>query len=198
LAETDEELIRRFNRTREDAAFMQLMERYLPRMRRLLCLILSGTAEDREDAEQEILVALYGDLPRFRFHSAFGTYFYRYCRNKAVDLIRRNERERRRFRAMKLHVRTQPAFEPSAEKLYLDGETNEEVIDAVMSLPVGERALIFLKDSEGLSIREIADILSIPEGTVKSRLHRARDRAVAQLQARRNTGARPSRQRGVK
>lgn len=182
-ADTDEEIVRRYCETGDQRFFVELMGRYANRLRRLLCTVIPGAPEDREDAEQEILSSLYIDLKRFRFQSTFSTYFYRYCRNKAIDLIRRNQRERRKVAALKLHVRT-ATFPVSAEDVVVRNERESEVIAAVMELPADDRALLFLKESEGLSVADIAQILTIPEGTVKSRLHRARNRAIAILQLR--------------
>ena len=78
---------------------MELVERHLPRIRRLLAALLNGSAEDMADAEQEILVGLWVGLDRFRFASSFRTFLYRFCRNKAIDLLRREGRHRRRGEA---------------------------------------------------------------------------------------------------
>ena len=68
---------------------MELVERHLPRVRRLLAALFNGSPEDMADAEQEILVGLWVGLDRFRFTASFRTWLYRYCRNKAIDLLRR-------------------------------------------------------------------------------------------------------------
>ncbi|HUX12104.1 MAG TPA: sigma-70 family RNA polymerase sigma factor [Spirochaetia bacterium] len=186
-AKTDEDLVREFCKTQDEAAYIELMNRYLTKMRRLLFSVLPGSPEDREDAEQEILAALFFDLPRFRFGSAFGTFFYRYVRNKAVDLVRKNQREHRRVRAFRMEARSGVASASSPEDSLLLRESAQEVLDAVLALPDAERTLLFLKDSEELSVKQIAAVMSIPEGTVKSRLHRARERVAAALSSTRTS-----------
>ena len=96
---SDEELARRFVATADHGTFVALVERHLPAVRRLLAGLFNGVAEDIEDAQQEILATLYVGMDRFRFQSSFRTYFYRLCRNTAIDMLRRKGRERRRVEA---------------------------------------------------------------------------------------------------
>ncbi len=178
---SDEALVRLYHETREDRPYILLMNRHLPKIRRLLYTLLPGSSEDREDVEQEILAALYFDLPRFRFGSAFSTLVYRYARNKAVDRIRKNQRERKKFLAASLEAYTAASSAESPEELLLTAESARELLEAVLSLPLEERIPLFLKESEGLSVKEISEVLRIPSGTVKSRLHRARGRVADRL-----------------
>ena len=72
-------------------------------MRRLLFGLFRGHREDMEDAEQEILLALYRSLSGFRFESGFKTYLYRFTRNKAIDIIRKKKRDRTVLQRWKVH-----------------------------------------------------------------------------------------------
>ncbi len=124
------------------------------------------------DAEQEILVGLWVGLDRFRFDSSFRTYLYRFCRNKAIDLLRREGRHRRRVEAAQRAAATTAPADPG------EGLEREErricVHRALGTLAANEPMLVVLKDVEEMSIEDISAAMSLPAGTVKSRLHRAR------------------------
>jgi RNA polymerase sigma-70 factor (ECF subfamily) len=143
-------------------------------VRRLLAALLNGSAEDMADAEQEILAGLWVGLDRFRFASSFSTFLYRFCRNKAIDLLRRESRHRRRARAAAAAALTGPVAHPA------DGLEREdrcrEVAEALGRLGLEARLLVVMKDVEGMSIQDIAASLGLREGTVKSRLHRSREK----------------------
>ena len=155
-------------------AFVELVERYLPRIRRLLAALFNGSVEDMADAEQEILVGLWTGLGRFRFASSFRTYLYRSCRNKAIDQLRREGRHRRRIEAVRREAATAALADPRDG---LDREERRIVMRrALGSLPPEERMLVVMKDVEEMSVEEISAAMSLPAGTVKSRLHRVRAR----------------------
>jgi RNA polymerase sigma-70 factor (ECF subfamily) len=155
------------------------MERHLPRIRRLLAALCNGSGEDMADAEQEILVGLWIGLDRFRFASSFRTYLYRFCRNKAIDLLRREGRHRRRIEAVCREAAAAVPVDPR------DGLEREErrilMRRALATLVPRDRLLVVMKDVEELSIEEIAAAMSLPVGTVKSRLHRARGKLARSL-----------------
>jgi RNA polymerase sigma-70 factor (ECF subfamily) len=158
---------------------VELVERYLPRVRRLLAALLNGSAEDMADAEQEILAGLWVGLDRFRFASSFRTYLYRFCRNKAIDLLRREGRHRRRVEAAREAAVTAAVANPG------DGLEGEErlrrVGRALGTLAPDERAIVVMKDVEGMSVEEISAAMGLPGGTVKSRLHRVRRKLAQSL-----------------
>ena len=158
---------------------MALAERHLPRIRRLLAALLNGSAEDMADAEQEILVGLWVGLDRFRFASSFRTFLYRFCRNKAIDLMRSEGRHRRRIEAARGAAATAAAADPG------DGLEREErarrVERALGTLAPDERMLVVMKDVEEMSIEDISAAMGLPAGTVKSRLHRVREKLARRL-----------------
>ena len=161
---------------------MTLAGRYRDRLRRLLWVILRSV-EDVEDAEQEVLVGLYGSLGSFRFRSSFRTFLYRFARNKALDLRRRRSREQRRLEAAGRAARLQAAADaPDDPDLGLEREERRRALWAALGcLSDRERVLVLLKDVEDWSIEEIGSALSLPGGTVKSSLHRARGKLLALL-----------------
>ncbi len=144
-------------------------------MRGILWAVFNGGVEDIEDAEQEILAALFRDLPRFRFRSSFATYFYRFCRNRAIDLLRKSRREARTVQAAgAAALAAAPAGDP--EERVLAREDRARISAALARLSEDERLLIAMREGEGMGVEEIAGLLRVPAGTVKSRLFRARER----------------------
>lgn len=196
---TDEELVRRYRRTREPELFETLVRRHIGSVRRLL-VVIAGP-EDREDLEQEILADLYLALPRFRGDSRFSTFLYRFTRNKTIDYIRKRARRRKRgplgVVAPEADVeaiggpdaiagRAAIAGGVAARQVdpvhsVIDAETAATVRAVLATLPEEERTMIYLKDGEDRSIREVAEVIGVPEGTIKSRLSRTRRKLARML-----------------
>lgn len=167
----DEVLIRRFVETGESDTFVTLLTRHLPFLRKLLFGLLNGNREDMQDVEQEILAALWSQLPRFRFNCTFSTYLYRFARNKAVDHIRKAARHRRAVDAV---GRQCPNEQEAHQDWVRRWEERDTVLGLLSRLSEDERVLVTLKELDGRSIAEIAEITGTAVGTVKSRLHRIR------------------------
>ena len=170
----DDELIRRFVEGGDRAAFESLVRRHTLRIRRLLYGLFGGNREDMEDAEQEVITALFRSLPRFGFRSSFPTFLYRLTRNRAIDLIRRRERERRSLRRLAGGLDPNGAQHP--EEIAVAEVARGQALSLLATLPAGQRAVVLLREVEGLSVEEVARVMGVPKGTVKSRLHRARRR----------------------
>lgn len=168
---TDEELVARY--LQGDAeAFNTLAGRYQERMQRLAMRLL-GNSEDALDAVQETMVHLLRSLPSFQGQARFSTWLYRLAVNTCIDC--------RRHRGRSAPTVTLDSAEPRSEELTEDPDVHcekgfrEVVIDqALKALPGPQRLLIVLRDKEELPYEEIAAILNIEVGTLKSRLHRAR------------------------
>jgi RNA polymerase sigma-70 factor (ECF subfamily) len=170
----DAVLIRRFLQSGETVIFRALVERHLPSIRRVLYTLFNGQKEEMEDAEQEIILVLFQRLKDFQFRSSFRTYFYSLARNKAVDLLRGRRSRQRALARFRMGMWNRP--DPDPEEQILEREERETLLAAFQILPVRERQLIMMKDIEGFSLAEMAQILKVPLGTVKSGLHRAREK----------------------
>jgi len=142
-------------------------------IRRLLAGLLRGEREELEDAEQEVLLSVSRSLPGFRFQSSLATWIYSLARRRALDLLRSGHRRRQGLERLRLLPADPPAdpLEP-----LLAGERSARLLRAFRSLSAGDRQLVMMRDVEGFSLGEIAGLIRAPEGTVKSRLHRARAR----------------------
>ena len=147
-------------------AFERLVRMYQPLVWRFLRHLLRDEAL-AEDVTQETFVRLYQRLPSFRFRCKFSSWVFRVARNAGIDAIRSRERRDRLARAL-----PQPTSAPTPE-------TSAEVQAAVDSLTPKLREALLLIEVFGLSYREAAEVLRVPDGTVKSRVFQARQRLAA-------------------
>jgi len=182
---TDEDLVRSFVQQDEGSAFDELVRRHLGLIRRLLYGILAGNEEDIQDAQQEVLLALYRGLRGFRGRAAFRTWLYRFVMNRGIDHLRRITRARARDE--RLIAQTDPGADPGktdpAQGVLLE-ERRREIAAALQELRREQRVLLVMREVEGMEVRDMAQALGIPAGTVKSRLHRSRS-ALAEILRRR-------------
>jgi RNA polymerase sigma-70 factor (ECF subfamily) len=171
----DSELVLRW-RAGDASAFESLVRRHERRVFSLVFRML-GSREEAEDVAQEAFLALHRHGHRFRGEARFSTFVYRVAANAALN--RRRSLGRRRAREEALAKRQDagddlPAAPRDPEDAAAGGQIQQRVQTALLALPQDLRAAIVLYDLEGQSYGEIARVLRIPEGTVKSRIHRAR------------------------
>ncbi|MDR7522345.1 MAG: sigma-70 family RNA polymerase sigma factor [Armatimonadota bacterium] len=136
---------------------------------------ITGNREDAVDAAQDAFVRAYQALPRFREDAAFGTWLYRIATNAALDLVRR------RPPVPPVEVPANHPVPDSPEAAAHRREIGRRVQAALAHLPPEFRATVVLRDLQGLSYRDVARILQVPIGTVRSRLARGREALRAQL-----------------
>ena len=170
-SDSDFELIHRFVDSGDNDAFRQLVERHLTSLRRLLYVLFKGNRHDMEDAEQEILLALYQNIRSFRFQSSFATFFYRFSRNKAIDLLRQKAKERRRSEQANISLFKRTQSDP--ENVLIKKQESAILWAAFNRLKEREKLLVLMRYVEELSIAEISDITGLRNGTIKSGLHRS-------------------------
>ena len=161
------------------SAFEPLVERYRQRVWRLAYQLLHDR-EEAWDCAQEAFVRAFHSLPSFRGHAAFYTWLFRITVNVATDRQRARGAQARAFGAERLSEeewkRTMPDPGARPDQAAVQSEQRERIRQALNGLPPKARTIIMLSDVEGLSYREIADVLGCPIGTVMSRLHNARKR----------------------
>ncbi|MDI3269453.1 MAG: sigma-70 family RNA polymerase sigma factor [Bacillota bacterium] len=159
------------------AAFEELIARHQLKVYHL-ALRLTGDAEDAADMAQEAFLKAFLSLPTFRGDASFGTWLHRITTNVCLDEYRRRQRRPKvvdvRPHEGELDEVDWPDPQPGPETLVLRKEHRQELERALLSLPDEFRVPLVLRDVEGMSYGFIAQTLQIPEGTVKSRLHRAR------------------------
>jgi RNA polymerase sigma-70 factor (ECF subfamily) len=165
-------------RTGDETAFGELMQRhYGPVFRRVVSFLRHE--EDARDLCQDIWLAVWRELPRFRGDSRFQTWLFPLVTRRAIDHLRKRRRWYARFLPFLDGTDEAPAFEPadpspSAPSLLERGERREAFEQALASLPPELRAVLALRELDGLSYADIAATLDWPAGTVMSRLHHAR------------------------
>jgi len=171
----DAELIARWQ-AGDASAFERLVRTHERNVFRLLYRML-GSREEAEDAAQEAFLSLHRHGHRFRREARFSTFLYRVAANAALN--RRRSRSRARARELELAQRHVAGAQVHAvprdpEDATHGVEIQDRVQQALQQLPDELRVAVVLYDIEGQSYRDIAETLGIPEGTVKSRIHRAR------------------------
>ncbi len=158
----------------ESEAFGELVRRHQERLFPTVHRIV-GSVEDAEDALQDAFVRAFQKLATFHGESSFYTWVYRIAVNVAMETCRR--RKVRRLFMLALEMRggsrgPDPASEPPR---LLDRRERERAVEAALDrLGPEHRAIVVLKDFDGRRYEEIAELLGVPVGTVRSRLHRAR------------------------
>jgi RNA polymerase sigma-70 factor (ECF subfamily) len=142
---------------------------------------MCGDAQVAEDAAQETFIRAWSHLGSFRVDMSLRNWLYRIALNTATDMLRKEKRI--------LPGDVDDFFladpQPGPEGIYLQEERTALVQAAIQSLPDASRAVLVLKEYEGLSYREIADALDIPIGTVMSRLNYARKTLKEKLEGQR-------------
>ena len=136
---------------------------------------MCGDPQLAEDAAQEAFIRAWQKLPGYQPRSPFRNWLYRIATNVALDMLRR-ERETVDVDKVQLRART-----VGPEDSFDKSEREELVRNAVLALPSASRAVLVLREYEGLSYRQIAETLGIPIGTVMSRLNYARTHLAATL-----------------
>ena len=156
-------------------AFAELVRRWQARLFRHACR-MTGEREAAADVVQESWLAVLKGLPRLADVDAFPKWVYTVVTNRSADWVRKRQRQRR-LTAAWTEKQQEAANDASRTRA-----APSSLADALEPLNTRERGLITLYYIEGFSTEEIADILSIPRGTVKSRLHAARAKIRAQME----------------
>jgi len=176
-----ERLLIRKLRDRDERAFREMVELHRDRVFNLTFRML-GNREEAEDVAQEVFITVFKSIDSFRGDAKFSTWLYRiaanHCKNRIKYLARRHDRDRTPYdekseRAIAGAVAAPaPVARPDRQ---LEGVELEQIMqEAIASLEEDHRLLVVLRDVEELSYEEICEITGLREGTVKSRLHRAR------------------------
>ncbi len=160
----------------DKASFGDIVLKYQDRIYNLCRNILSS-AHDAEDAAQDTFIKAYQNLNNFRPEASFYTWLYRIAVNTCLDYRKRPFFESL-FRSStedEAPFREPASEEPSPEKLYETKQLGLVLRKSLAKLSPKLRVVIILKEIEGLSYEEIAEVLDVSIGTVKSRISRARE-----------------------
>lgn len=177
--EIDQELVERAQ-AGDQKAFERLVEKYQRKLGRLLSRFIRDHAEV-EDVSQEAFIKAYRALPSFRGESAFYTWLYRIGINTAKNFLATNGKKMvisadvANEEGEMFDLSDQLADDHTPEAEMMNREILQTVEAAVARLPEDLRRAITLREMEGLSYDEIAQIMDCPIGTVRSRIFRARE-----------------------
>ena len=144
-----------------------------------LCYKMLGDREDAQDAVQETFIKIFRSLNDYRGDSRFSTWIYRIAANTCNDFLRRKNRVQvvsfyeQKEEGEKTELQL-PDEGNTPEELLERKLTRESVIQGLQTLPEDQRTILLLREIQGLSYEEIAEILKLDGGTVRSRIHRAR------------------------
>ncbi len=176
-AENEERLVSRA-RNGDEAAFNQLADRYSTRLRRTLFRI-TRDCDAAYDAVQEALIRAWKNIGRFEGRSRFYTWLTRIGINEAYRGLRRHSEEP--LEMIDLVGERVPDWGSQPERVFESREFLQAVDAALAELPLDYRTAVTLRDVEGLSTTEAAEVLGIGERALKSRLHRGRMALRAEL-----------------
>jgi len=171
VAEPDDVDLVESARAGDDRALDDLLRRQTPWIRSW-CRRLTGNDADALDATQEALISVVRGLPRFDGRSSFATWVYRIATNAALDELRR----RKRRPVVSLDDERSARREPAGTGPSIGQAVGDRLdIDAALAqVPLEFRAPVVLRDLCRLDYAEIAEVLGIPAGTVRSRISRGR------------------------
>lgn len=178
----EEQLVERLKR-RDELAFNELIRAYDKRVFRLVLRMLNDRAE-AEDVTQEVFITVFKAIDSFRGDSKLSTWMFRvatnHCKNRIKYLDRRARGKKSELDELSEHGAVESAsMSSSAQVARPDQQAEANQIETIVRAAIAEldedqRELVILRDVENLSYEEIQAITGLPEGTVKSRLHRAR------------------------
>ena len=182
----DDALIRRAAQ-KDEQAFEQLMLLHQKAVYNI-CYRMAGNAEDALDLSQEVFLKLWRTLEQYQFDAALSTWLYRRTQNACIAFLRRQKRQQHASLTVsddeaagkELSV---PDPAPLPEDRVIFNEKQEAIRTAMNALPSDFREILELRVVRNLPYEQIAQIMGLPVGTVKSRLARARLQLKKRLEA---------------
>ena len=155
-------------------AFERLVRTYENKIYHL-ALRMCGSADEAADIAQEAFLAAWRGLPSFRGEAGFATWLYRLTSNAAIDYLRRQKKQRGDMSLDDEELGLDAVDSgPSPQETAEGSELRSAVAAGLNQLSEGHRQVLVLREIQGLSYEEIASVLELDIGTVKSRISRAR------------------------
>ena len=177
MTRSEQDIVRRA-RAGDERAFEELVTTYEKKIYHI-SLRCTGNEHDAMDVTQEVFLRVFRFLPQFQEGSRFSTWLYRIAVNASLDFLRRRSPAGELSlddpdeEGLTLEV-SDPRYQPEAQ--LESAELRQAICDGIEALPPRMREIVILRDISGLSYEEIGEVLGIEQGTVKSRLSRARSR----------------------
>jgi RNA polymerase sigma-70 factor (ECF subfamily) len=172
--------VRELLHTGGEDLYRALVQRYGDRVFRVAAAVLGpGRVQEAEEVAQEAFLLVFRKLASFRGECTFSTWLVRLARNLAIDRRRRAAMQRPHVSDLELGGLPAPAADP--EEAAAAAERRARVRQCLERLSEPQRSVIYLYYWQGASVPDIAELLDLNRETVKSHLHRARQRLAAEL-----------------
>ena len=155
----------------DSTAFEYLFDRYRDAIHRLF-LQRTGNAEDADDLLQETFIKVYLNLHRYSEEYTFGQWLYTIARNTFIDYVRKRQDDL----SIDEKFSAPASSAPTPEESIINSQQRGQIEHCIARLPENYRTLIRMRFFDEYSYEEIAAKLSLPLGTVKTQIHRARER----------------------
>ena len=175
---SEEQLVRRAQQG-DNGAFEELLLLHQKKVYNL-CLRMSANQDDALDLSQEAFIKAWRSIGQYQFEASFSTWLFRLTSNICIDFLRRKKRRQETSLTESYDDSDEgaelslPDVQPLPEQQAITNETKMELAQAMAQLAPDHREILQLRVIEDLPYEQIADILGVRVGTVKSRLARAR------------------------
>jgi len=163
----------------DESAFRHLVEQHAARVRAAVLGMLGDTTE-ADDVAQEVFIRFYRHIDDFRGDAQLGTYLTRIAINLSLNELKRRQRKNRWLTVLQPGGPAGGVADAGADPARM--EERDRVLWAIRQLEPDFRAVVLLRLVEGYSVKETAEILGLPQGTVASRLARAQSRLKRKLE----------------
>ena len=188
-----DELLLRRARNGDAGAFEALLTPLEGRIWRI-CWHYMGNREDASDCGQETMIRIWRNLGSWRGDCAFESWVYRIAANCCLDALRKKKRDK----SVSMEPMAEQGFDPpdpspGTEEQAVEAEDRTQLRREIAELPEEQREALVLTQLEGMSYQDTAALLQVSEGTVKSRVNRAKARLKERLTEIRNTEERGTR-----
>ena len=160
-------------------AFKRLVEKYRPQVVGVAFKMV-GDYEDAKDISQLVFVKTYQNLHRFELGKKFSTWLYRITINASIDFLRKYRRYKHESVEDNLHELRENKGD--AEEVYRRGLIRAAIEKSLERLSFKQKSVFVLRDLEGLDIKSVSQVMTMPQATVRWYLHRARARIRQELQ----------------
>ena len=175
----DEQASIRLAKEGDEQAFEALVTAYERKVYNY-ALRSTGNEQDAMDITQEVFLRVFRSLSGFKEESSFSTWLYRITFNICIDFSRKNAKRNENSLSLDGEAADGKELElpderHAPETVYVRKELREEIAGAILRLSEQHREVLVMREISGLSYAEIAEVLELEEGTVKSRIARARE-----------------------